>query len=312
MSIDIENQAQPQPQPIPQPPDKKSGRVIGGAILLVIGVVFLLQQLNVLYFAEWLFHWPTWLILWGLYIGGRHNFRNGGWLIMVLIGAVFLANDAIPDFDAWKFAWPSAIIIFGIWLIIRRNQPWNEEKWKRKWEKQNNKWNDKWDKYEYKYQYKYGKWGAQDPVVTPVTPVDPNNPAEPAAEATTSNVPPTFNTSKTYTGDDTLDTVSVFGNVVKTVFSKNFRGGDVVNIFGGTEIDLTQADINGRVIIDIVQIFGGSKIIVPSNWQVVSDTAAVFAGIDDKRIKAGVIQDPNKILVIKGVSIFAGIDIRSY
>jgi predicted membrane protein len=100
--------------------------------------------------------------------------------------------------------------------------------------------------------------------------------------------------------------------VVKTVFSKNFRGGDVVNIFGGTELDLTQADINGRVVIDIVQIFGGSKIIVPSNWQVVSDTAAVFAGIDDKRIKSGVIQDNNKILVIKGVSIFAGIDIRSY
>lgn len=306
MSIDIENQSQPQPAPLPP---KNNGRVVGGAILLVIGVIFLLQQLNVFALAGWLFHWPTWLILWGLYIGARHNFRNGGWLIMVLIGGVFLANDAIPDFDAWAFAWPVAIIIFGFWLIIRRNQPWDEERWKRKWEKKNKQWGDKWDKYEHKYNYKYGKWGAAEPVA-PVTPVTPVNPGEPAD---TTTVPPVSqSTTQSHSGDDVLDTVSVFGNVVKTVFSKNFRGGDVVNIFGGTEIDLTQADINGRVIIDIVQIFGGSKIIVPSNWQVVSDTAAVFAGIDDKRIKAGVIQDPNKILVIKGVSIFAGIDIRSY
>lgn len=303
MSIDIENQSQP--QPVPQPP-KNNGKVIGGAILLVIGVIFLLKQLDVAFFADWIISWQMGLIAWGIFIGAKSNFRNSGWLIMVLIGMFSLSGRIFPDFDAWDFGWPIAIIIFGAWLIVRRNQPWDEEKWKRKWEKKNNKWGQKWDKYD----YKYGKWGAADPIVTPVTPVDPVNPSDPA---TATNVPPISSTSsQTHSGDDLLDTVSVFGNVVKTVFSKNFRGGDVVNIFGGTEIDLTQADINGRVIIDIVQIFGGSKIIVPSNWQVVSDTAAVFAGIDDKRIKAGVIQDPNKILVIKGVSIFAGIDIRSY
>jgi predicted membrane protein len=85
-----------------------------------------------------------------------------------------------------------------------------------------------------------------------------------------------------------------------------------VNIFGGAEVDFTQADINGRIIIDITQIFGGTKIIVPSNWQVVSDMAAVFASVDDKRIKTTVNGDSNKILVLKGVSIFAGVEVRSY
>lgn len=299
MSIDINKQ----PQPEPQPPKPNNGKVIAGAILLVVGVVFLLQQTNVFFFADWLFSLPMALIAWGIYTGAKSNFRNAGWIIMVAIGLIWLADRIFPDFDAWNFGWPVAIIVFGIWLILRRNQPWNEDKWKRKWER---KWDKKWGNAD----YKYGKWGNANPVVTPVTPYNPANPqeAEPAASTTT---PPPFTTAS-HPGDDVLDSVSVFGNVVKTIFSKNFRGGDVVNIFGGTEIDLTQADINGRVIIDIVQIFGGSKIIVPSNWQVVSDTAAVFAGIDDKRIKAGVIQDPNKILVIKGVSIFAGIDIRSY
>jgi len=304
MSIDIENQSQP--QPVPQPP-KNNGKVIGGAILLVIGIIFLLQQLDVASFADWVFSWPMWLIAWGIFAGARCNFRNSTWLIMVLVGMICLTGKIFPDFNPWTFAWPIGIIILGCWLIVRRNQPWDEERWKRKWERKNSQWAQKWDKYEYKYNYKYGKWGAADPV-TPITPADPANPSDPAAAT---NVPP-IGSSQMHSGDDLLDTVSVFGNVVKTIFSKNFRGGDVVNIFGGTELDLTQADINGRVIIDIVQIFGGSKIIVPSNWQVVSDTAAVFAGIDDKRIKAGVIQDPNKILVIKGVSIFAGIDIRSY
>ena len=85
-----------------------------------------------------------------------------------------------------------------------------------------------------------------------------------------------------------------------------------MNIFGGAELDLTQADINGRVVLDITQIFGGTKIVVPSNWQVVSDIAAVFASVDDKRIRSTAASGSEKILVLKGVSIFAGIDIRSY
>jgi len=113
-------------------------------------------------------------------------------------------------------------------------------------------------------------------------------------------------------GDDYLDAVSIFGGVKKMILSKNFKGGEIVNVFGGAELDFTQADINGRVIIDITQIFGGTKIIVPANWQVVSDLAAVFASVDDKRIKTMATADSNKILVLKGVSIFAGVDIRSY
>ena len=52
--------------------------------------------------------------------------------------------------------------------------------------------------------------------------------------------------------------------------------------------------------------------IVPSHWTVVSDVAAVFSGFDDKRVRTAVPQDPNKVLVLKGISIFAGVDIRSY
>jgi predicted membrane protein len=93
--------------------------------------------------------------------------------------------------------------------------------------------------------------------------------------------------------------------------SKNFRGGEIVNFFGGSEINLMQADINGRVHLEVVQVFGGTKIIVPSNWTVHSEMVAIFGGIEDKRPPQLNVA-AEKVLVIQGTSIFGGIDIKSF
>jgi predicted membrane protein len=112
--------------------------------------------------------------------------------------------------------------------------------------------------------------------------------------------------------EDFIDTTSIFGGVKKNVISKNFKGGDITNIMGGSEIDLTQADINGTVTIDLTQVFGGTKLIVPSNWQVKAQMAAIFGGVEDKRSAQNAILDPGKTLILDGTSIFGGIEIRSY
>ena len=46
---------------------------------------------------------------------------------------------------------------------------------------------------------------------------------------------------------DILDVVTIFGGAKKVVISKDFKGGEAVTIFGGTEINLTQSDIQGRI-----------------------------------------------------------------
>ncbi len=46
--------------------------------------------------------------------------------------------------------------------------------------------------------------------------------------------------------EDYIDAVTVFGGVKKNILSKNFRGGDVTTFMGGTELNLTHADIQGR------------------------------------------------------------------
>src|SRR4030095_16768230 len=115
-----------------------------------------------------------------------------------------------------------------------------------------------------------------------------------------------------YTKDDFVDSTSIFGGAKKIVISKNFKGGDLVNIFGGTELDLSQADFTGVAVIQLETIFGGTKMLVPSNWSVKSEAVTIFGGIDDKRRMQTITDSPEKILVIKGTVIFGGIEIKSF
>ena len=112
--------------------------------------------------------------------------------------------------------------------------------------------------------------------------------------------------------EDMLDIVTIFGAVKRLVVSKKFRGGEVVTIFAGAEINFVQADIQQAVELEVTAIFGGTKLIVPANWNVRSDSAvAIFGGVEDKR-SPHVIPDPNKTLIIKGSTVFGGIEIVSY
>lgn len=112
--------------------------------------------------------------------------------------------------------------------------------------------------------------------------------------------------------DDYVNATSVFGGAKKNILSKNFKGGEIVNIFGGTELNLSQADINGEAVIEMTTIFGGTKLIVPSNWTVKSDAAVIFGGVEDKRSMPVINESSGKILTLKGTVIFGGIDIKSY
>lgn len=111
---------------------------------------------------------------------------------------------------------------------------------------------------------------------------------------------------------DFIDSTSIFGGVKKVILSKNFKGGDITCFMGGTELDFSQADIKSRVVLDVTQIFGGTKIIVPPTWNVKSEVAAVFGGVEDKRhIHTGNL-NPDKVVILRGTSIFGGVEIKSY
>lgn len=115
-----------------------------------------------------------------------------------------------------------------------------------------------------------------------------------------------------YNQDDFLDVLTIFGGVEKNITSKNFKGADVVTIFGGNEIDLTQADFEQRIVIDITTLFGGTTLLIPSHWEIKSDVVTIFGGLEDKRIKSMELTADTKTIVLRGVTLFGGIEISSF
>ncbi len=113
---------------------------------------------------------------------------------------------------------------------------------------------------------------------------------------------------------DILDEVSVCSGSEKTITSKNFRGGKITSIFGGSEINLTQAVLStGNNTIDMFCMFGGATLIVPSDWEINVDVTVIFGGYTDKRHKSkSLAPDNTKRLNIKGLVLFAGGEIKSY
>ena len=113
---------------------------------------------------------------------------------------------------------------------------------------------------------------------------------------------------------DAFEDINVFGGHDRIIETENFKGGEIVNVFGGGNYDMLQAKLaQGNNILELVMVFGGSKIIVPQDWDVKVEVAAVFGGFSDKRIKSPEItRDTSRTLIIKGVAIFGGGELVNY
>lgn len=220
-----------------------------GIVVLCIGLFFFMDRLNI-NLPHWIISWPMLLILIGVVMGAKGKFQGPGWIILILVGGVFLVNDIVPfDWNIRRFMWPAIIMVIGIYLIGKASTK--------------------------KQQY--------DEYL-----------AEPGV-----------------TNDDYLQATTIFSGTNKVVLSKNFKGGNVTTVFGGTELNFMQADINGEAVLDVTTLFGGVEIMVPSNWDVKMDVNAVFGGIEDKRMIKSM-QNSGKILIIKGSCTFGGVDLKSF
>lgn len=257
----------------------RRGKVTGGILIVTIGSLFLARELG----AEipfWVFSWKMLLIGLGLILAVKHKFLHPGWILLIAVGGAFLLTDIYPEIQIKPILWPSLIILLGLVIIFKprkKNAERRMEQWKR-------------------YGRRYGKHhGYQQSDCYQQEYKDFYNREESSKE-------------------DFIDSTTVMAGVKKNIISKNFKGGEVTNIFGGSELNLSQADFEGTAKLEITQVFGGTKLIVPANWEIRSEqTVTVFGNIEDKRpTHPNTGGEPAKVLIITGTTVFGGIDIRSF
>ncbi len=106
---------------------------------------------------------------------------------------------------------------------------------------------------------------------------------------------------------------NIFSGGKQRIMNQVFRGGTINCIFGGSEIDMTQAALGDGVNeLEVNTIFGGVTLIVPADWRVQIKMTSIMGGFSDKRAYVKENPDPSRVLVIKGSTIFGGGEIKSY
>ncbi len=118
---------------------------------------------------------------------------------------------------------------------------------------------------------------------------------------------------KTKTGMGLNKEAAVFSGGKRIIADQNFTGAKYDAVFGGFEIDLRQANIEGdSAVLDLNAVFGGIEAKVPESWSVVMKGAGVFGGfVDNTRQPDPRIYPTPKKLYVKGGAVFGGVEIKN-
>jgi predicted membrane protein len=252
----------------------RNSRIWSGFVLLAAGLLLLGYKMGAP-IPGWVFTWPVLLIVIGLVAGIKSRFHNPGSFVMVLIGCIFLMDQSVPGINFHNYIVPAILIGIGLLFILRPrgNCRHDRGRWDRRWERRG--------------------WGGPES----------GGVADPL-QAT--------GTQGTNDQGEYIDIQAVFGGVKRNIQSKNFKGGEIVSFMGGAEVNFMQADIQHPVVLEVNNVFGGTKLIIPSSWDVKNEISAVFGGVEDKRSFNSGTPDPEKKIYIKGSCVFGGIELANY
>lgn len=112
---------------------------------------------------------------------------------------------------------------------------------------------------------------------------------------------------------DVVDNVTVFSAVKSRNISRNFRGGSLVTVFGGIDMDLRNADLSpDGARIDATAAFGGIDILVPPDWKVVIKGIPLFGGWSNKtNMNEYNIEGQVKVLTVNCFCAFGGLEVKN-
>jgi predicted membrane protein len=251
-------------------------RAILGTVLVFLGVLLLSEDMDLIALPihHIIFSWQMLLILIGT-VTLSHKGRSTPSIILITIGVFFLLPDIFNfTIDIHKLFWSLVFLVIGIVILFHRR---DHSRWHRRFRSDwHSRWHRKWE----------SDWHCDS-----------------GSEKKTESSPTDF-----------IDEVNIFSGGDRKIASKSFRGGKITSMFGGSTYDLIDCELaEGKNELEMVNIFGGSKLIVPSDWKIHLDIVAIFGGFADKRRRVSQPSDSaEKILYITGVAIFGGGEIKSY
>jgi predicted membrane protein len=101
---------------------------------------------------------------------------------------------------------------------------------------------------------------------------------------------------------------SVLNTRKVTIDPDKLHGSQIISFMGATQIELTNTgEHQGPVIVEVLAMWGGIEIRVPSGWEVIAEAVPVMGGIDIKTAGA----PGGKQLVVRGLVLMAGMEIKN-
>jgi len=253
------------------------GGLIGGVILAGIGVLLLLQNLNIPGFDDLERYWPVILVVVGVAQAAR-SMGMGGRLwggAIFMVGAIFLLNNfGIIRGDVWRFLWPGILILVGLGMLARAID-------------------------------RHSDGGTGAAAATPDT--------KKMGEDIRSRIISDWGGKGTTTSVNHLNEWAIFGGARRRVDSQDFQGGEAFAMFGGVEIDLRRAaSTRTEILLEANAMFGGVEIRVPETWNVTVRGAGIFGGYEDKTLDSRAAPDAKQPhLIVNGFAIFGGVTIQN-
>jgi predicted membrane protein len=255
------------------PAQRLTPKIIAGGILILLGVLFMLDNLGVLDAGDLFDYWPLILVGIGLakLVQARGSSDRAAGVVLLVLGLIFQGNQL----DFWAFrirnVWPLLLVVAGgalIWQSSLRRKKLLESDL-------------------------------------------PANPGERALVGARSGLEATRDLREPVTVGARLDEFAIMGGGDRVVSAKDFRGGEVVAIMGGFEIDLRSADIAGdEATIDVFTLWGGIDFKVPEDWEVVVRGTPIL-GVFTNSARPKETGGARKRLVITGVAVMGGVEIKS-
>ena len=262
----------------------KSSGIFVGLFLIALGVVWLLDQQG-LVSAHRLFHffWPALFIFFGLeLLLGHHSESRGFGGFLFVIGALMLLGDLgyIPIHIGFATIWPILLVGIGVAILLGRFR--GKSRRQRFWDNFVNN--------------------------TASVGDTTNNPGPTVLGASWRKFGRHFSSE-----DSSINYSAVFAGIKHRITSKKFNGGNIVAVWGGFQLDLTGAEMEGdTAVIDMTMFMGGGELRIPEGWALdIQATAFMGAFRDETSRPNAPSAAPTKRLVIRGVAVMGGVVIKN-